>query len=234
MAKILFYHILPSLTECVQLVTFVVASVTVEPWSGCTFALIPPPSSSLGRFVFFIFFNLLPFLTSTQFSLPFLPSPETLTLLLLPPPSPLNPPQFLFSSAYTLLFLSKVPFALIPSASLWPESSLSVVVPRFDICVYLATACTAGSQTDRVGLNKERKLGKGNTHALRHIHKSWNACWSGPTITALFFTCRTSCVPELGLGTKQPSGSFFFAHSISYCNPTHWFMLLINTKGIHL
>lgn len=138
-----------------------------------------------------MFFNLLPFLTSIQFSLPFLPFLYKRWLVILT----------VFWRIHLAVFLSKVPFALIPSTSLWPESTLSVVVLWFDICVYLATACTVGSQTDRAGLNKERKLGKGNTHALRHIHKSWNAGCSGPTITALCF--RISCVPELG--TKQPN-----------------------------
>lgn len=189
--------------------------------SGTVVRLYLYPTSSFlsGQFCFFIFFNLVPFLMFSPLS----PPRQKRWLGFCRPHRPPPTPQFLFSSTYTLLFLSKVPFALIPSTSLRPESSLSVVVPRFDICVYLATASTAGNQTDRPGLNKERKLGKGNTHALRHIHKSWNACWSGPTITALCFTYRTSCVPELGLGTKQPSGSFFSADLISYCNPAHWF-----------
>lgn len=116
-------------------------------------------------FFFFMSFNLC-FLTSIQFSLSFFPSLYNLSL---------TAPNFCFLARTPCCFLSKVPFALIPSTSLWPESTLSVVVLWFDICVYLATACTVGSQTDRAGLNKERKLGKGNTHALRHIHKSWNA-----------------------------------------------------------
>lgn len=214
MPKTLFCHILSSL-----MCSFGgLHSCVCDSGAVVRLYLYPTSSSFLlsGQFCFFhilqpsAFPDVLPL---------FSPSPETLTRILSSPPTP----QFLFSSAYTLLFLSKVPFALIPSTSLRPESSLSVVVPWLDICVYLATASTAGNQTDRAGLNKERKLGKGNTHALRHIHKSWNACWSGPTITALCFTHRTSCVPELGLGTKQPSGSFFSADLISYCNPTHWF-----------
>lgn len=54
------------------------------------------------------------------------------------------------------------PLLLFP-APLCPKSTLSVVVLRFDICVYLAAVCSAGSRTDRAGLNKEGKLGKGNT-----------------------------------------------------------------------
>lgn len=216
MNKTLFCHILPSLMCSVGGLRSCVCD------SGTVVRLYLYPTSSFllsGQFCFFIFFNLLTFLMFSPFSPPCQKRWLGFCHSHRPPPTP----QFLFSSAYTLLFLSKVPFALIPSTSLRPESSLSVVVPRFDICVYLATASTAGNQTDRAGLNKERKLGKGNTHALRHIHKSWNACWSGPTITALCFTYRTSCVPELGLGIKQPSGSFFSADLISYCNPTHWF-----------
>lgn len=213
MPKTFFCHILPSLMCSVGGLRSCVCD------SGTAVRLYLYPTSSFLLSGQFCFFHILQPSAFPDVLPLFSPSPETLTRLLSSPPTP----QFLFSSAYTLLFLSKVPFALIPSTSLRPESSLSVVVPRFDICVYLATASTAGNQTDRAGLNKERKLGKGNTHALRHIHKSWNACWSGPTITALCFTYRTSYVPELGLGTKLPSGSFFSADLISYCNPTHRF-----------
>lgn len=217
MPKTLFCHILPSLICSVGGLRSCV-------WQWNCGQAVPLPYFLLLPLLWAVLF----FSYSSTFCLswcspPFLPLARNADSASVVPTAPHQPPQFLFSSAYTLLFLSKVPFALIPSTSLRPESSLSVVVPRFDICVYLATASTAGNQTDRAGLNKERKLGKGNTHALRHIHKSWNACWSGPTITALCFTHRTSCVPELGLGTKQPSGSFFSADLISYCNPTHWF-----------
>lgn len=70
------------------------------------------------------------------------------------------PPFFLI---WILLCLSLTSPLLLFPAPLCPKSTLSVVVLCFDICVYLAAVCSAGSLTDRAGLNKEGKLGKGNT-----------------------------------------------------------------------
>lgn len=131
------------------------------------------------------------------------------------------PVYFYFPVRTPLCFYLTSPQLLFP-APLCPESPLSVVVLCFDICVYLAAVCSAGSRTDRAGLNKERKLGKGNshTHTQTHIqeHTSRNTSCNGRILTAPY--CRQAhtyppCMSELGLSWPQHTTSkrftkFFF------------------------
>lgn len=96
------YFVIFSHRSRAQLVAFVAACVTVELWSGCTFTLLSPPSSSLGSFVFFhilqpsAFPDVLPL---------FSPSLEMLTRLLSSPPPPTNPPIFVFQRLHLAVFI---------------------------------------------------------------------------------------------------------------------------------
>lgn len=151
--------------------------------------------------LFFRFLNFLPFpvvirvmvtVTHCPFSLLFL---EILSLL--PSNRPLTnsltfPFCFSFPVCTPCCFCQASPMPLFP-APLCPVSAHSVVL-WFDICVYLVTVCSVGSRTDRVGLNKERKLGNGSAHAHTNTeileHKlQWPCCHRCALYVQNFLTC---------------------------------------------
>lgn len=111
-------------------------------------------------------------------------------------------------------------------APLCPMSTLSVVL-WFDICVYLVTVCSVGSRTDRVGLNKERKLGNGSAHAHTNTeileHKlQWPCCYRCALYVQNFLTCLNLACSWGHKATKQ-----------LICLLS-WFTLPVNINGVNL